>query len=111
MGHRIIVGKRFIDGGQVQINIAQALSFNLSFSYYLQIIAPLLKGQAVDFEGEQLTAKLALDIPDAESVPLLVAALGYRFYNPTLKSLRASHHLRAQATRLEGPLFLAPNNF
>jgi 5,10-methylenetetrahydromethanopterin reductase len=43
---------------------------------YLQIIAPLLQGQAVDFEGQQLTAKLALDIPDAGSVPLLVAALG-----------------------------------
>ena len=36
----------------------------------------MLKGQAVEFEGEQLTAKLALDIPDASSVPLLVAALG-----------------------------------
>ena len=43
---------------------------------YLQIIAPLLKGQAVEFEGDQLTAKLALDIPDASPVPLLVAALG-----------------------------------
>jgi 5,10-methylenetetrahydromethanopterin reductase len=43
---------------------------------YLQIIAPLLKGQPVAFEGDQLTAKLALDIPDASPVPLLVAALG-----------------------------------
>jgi F420-dependent oxidoreductase-like protein len=43
---------------------------------YLRIIAPLLQGQGADFEGEQLTAKLALDMPGTESVPLLVAALG-----------------------------------
>ena len=44
-------------------------------SEYLQIIAPLLRGEAADFEGEQLTGKLQLTIPDAP-VPLLVAALG-----------------------------------
>ena len=43
---------------------------------YLQIIAPLLRGEGVQFEGEQLTAKLALEMPGAEAVPLLVAALG-----------------------------------
>jgi 5,10-methylenetetrahydromethanopterin reductase len=43
---------------------------------YLQIIAPLLQCQGVQFEGEQLTAKLALDIPGSSPVPLLVAALG-----------------------------------
>ena len=43
---------------------------------YLQIIAPLLQCHGVQFEGEQLTARLALDIPDASPVPLLVAALG-----------------------------------
>jgi 5,10-methylenetetrahydromethanopterin reductase len=43
---------------------------------YLQIIVPLLRGEGVQFEGEQLTAKLALEMPGAEAVPLLVAALG-----------------------------------
>ncbi len=43
---------------------------------YLQILAPLLKDGKVEFEGEQLTGKLALDIPGASDVPLIVAALG-----------------------------------
>ncbi len=43
---------------------------------YLQIIAPLLKGEAADFTGEQLTGKIALDVPDVKPVPLIVAALG-----------------------------------
>lgn len=43
---------------------------------YLQIIAPLLRGEAADFEGDQLTAKLALTTGGIPSVPLLVAALG-----------------------------------
>ena len=43
---------------------------------YLQIIAPLLRGEAADFEGDQLTAKLALTTEGIPSVPLLVAALG-----------------------------------
>ena len=43
---------------------------------YLQILAPLLKGEPADFEGEQLTGKLAINTPDATPVPLIVAALG-----------------------------------
>ncbi len=43
---------------------------------YLQVIAPLLKGEAVDFSGDQYRVKLALDVPDSPPVPLLVAALG-----------------------------------
>ena len=43
---------------------------------YLQIIAPLLQDKSVQFEGEKLTAKLTLDIPNVDGVPLLVAALG-----------------------------------
>ncbi len=42
---------------------------------YLQILAPLLRGEAADFEGEQLTGKLQLEIA-GDPVPLLVAALG-----------------------------------
>ena len=43
---------------------------------YLQIIAPLLRGEDVQFEGEQLTAKLAFETPQVGAIPLLVAALG-----------------------------------
>jgi 5,10-methylenetetrahydromethanopterin reductase len=43
---------------------------------YLSILLPLVRGEAADFEGETLTAKLGLDIPDAAPVPVLVAALG-----------------------------------
>jgi 5,10-methylenetetrahydromethanopterin reductase len=43
---------------------------------YLEIIAPLLRGAAADFEGAQLTGRVTLDIPDAPKVPLIVAALG-----------------------------------
>lgn len=43
---------------------------------YLSILLPLVRGEASDFEGDTLTGKLALDIPDAAPVPVLVAALG-----------------------------------
>jgi len=43
---------------------------------YLQIIGPLLKGEAVDYSGEQYSSKVALDVPGAAEVPLIVAALG-----------------------------------
>ncbi len=43
---------------------------------YLSILMPLVNGEAVDAEGETLTGKLALDVPDAPPVPVLVAALG-----------------------------------
>lgn len=45
-------------------------------SEYLQIIAPLLRGEAVEFEGDQLTGKMKLGAPGADPVPLIVAALG-----------------------------------
>jgi len=43
---------------------------------YLRIVAPLLEGETADFEGEQLTGKLRLNVPGAAPVPLMVAALG-----------------------------------
>jgi F420-dependent oxidoreductase-like protein len=64
---------------QLVIEGMYGLSYNKPARHmeeYLQIIGPLLQGQPVQFEGEQLTAKMALDIPDASPVPLLVAALG-----------------------------------
>ncbi len=64
---------------------------------YLAILAPLLRGEAVDFAGEQLTAKLALAIPEAGEVPLLVAALG-----PTMLRL-AGTHAHGTSTWMTGP--------
>ena len=80
---QLACGNRFALGIGLSHQLVIEGMFGLSYdkparhmSEYLQIIAPLLRGEAVQFEGEQLTAKLALDIPGAEDVPLLVAALG-----------------------------------
>jgi len=43
---------------------------------YLEVIAPLLRGEAVDFSGDQYRVKVALDVPGSTPVPLVVAALG-----------------------------------
>jgi len=57
----------------------------LGFSYdkparhmreYLSVLAPLLRGEAVQFRGEQYRVAGALQVPGATRVPLLVAALG-----------------------------------
>ena len=43
---------------------------------YLHVLGPLLKGEAVDYAGEQYQVKLGLDVPGSSEVPLIVAALG-----------------------------------
>jgi F420-dependent oxidoreductase-like protein len=43
---------------------------------YLEVLAPLLRGEPVGFEGEQYKVNLGLQVPGAQRVPLLVAALG-----------------------------------
>ncbi len=43
---------------------------------YLEILMPLVDGKAVSFNGETLSANLALDVPDPQPVPVMVAALG-----------------------------------
>lgn len=43
---------------------------------YLDILMPLVNGEPASVEGETLSAQLALDIPDPEPVPVMVAALG-----------------------------------
>lgn len=64
---------------------------------YLQILAPLLNSERVDFAGEQLTARLALDVPGVTRVPLLVAALG----ESMLKL--AGTHAQGTSTWMTGP--------
>ncbi len=58
----------------------------LGFSYdkparhmreYLSVLGPLLKGETANFSGEQYkVANVKLEVPGAERVPVLVAALG-----------------------------------
>lgn len=50
---------------------------------YLEILQPLLRGEAVDVSGETLSAHLALEIPDSPPVPTLVAALGAQMLTVT----------------------------
>ncbi len=58
---------------------------------YLSALVPLCAGEAVDFEGETLTAKVGLQVPGASPVPVLVAALG-------------PHMLRLAAERTAGTI-------
>ncbi len=57
----------------------------LGFSYdkparhmkeYLAVLGPLLRGEAVAHDGDEYKVNLALQVPGAKAVPLLVAALG-----------------------------------
>jgi 5,10-methylenetetrahydromethanopterin reductase len=52
---------------------------------YLEVLSPLLKGEAVSFDGQQYSTHLALDVPGAKHIPLLIAALG-----PTMLKLAGS---------------------
>jgi len=58
----------------------------LGFSYdkparhmreYLEVLGPLLRGETVNFDGEQYRVhNLTISVPDRKPVPLLIAALG-----------------------------------
>ena len=43
---------------------------------YLEVLAPLLRGEPVRYQGEQYRVAGGLQVPEAPCVPLLVAALG-----------------------------------
>jgi 5,10-methylenetetrahydromethanopterin reductase len=80
---QLACGNRFSLGIGLSHQLVIEGMFGLSYdkparhmTEYLQIIAPLLRGEGVQFEGEQLTAKLAFETPDVGAIPLLVAALG-----------------------------------
>jgi F420-dependent oxidoreductase-like protein len=45
---------------------------------YLEVLGPLLRGEAVRFAGEEYQVDVKLDVPDAQPVPVLLAALGDR---------------------------------
>jgi len=68
---------------------------------YLEVLAPLLRGEPADFAGERYRVKASLRVPGALSVPLLVAALG-----PSM--LRIAGRLAAGTiTWMTGPKTLA----
>ena len=43
---------------------------------YMEVLGPLLRGEPARFEGKEYRVHLALDVPDAQPVPVLIAALG-----------------------------------
>ena len=44
---------------------------------YLSVLMPLVRGETATFEGEQYrVANVALDVPDAQRLPVVIAALG-----------------------------------
>lgn len=68
---------------------------------YLSALVPLLQGEAVDVEGETLTARIGLSVPGSSPVPVLVAALG-----PKMLRL-AAEHATGTVTWMTGPRTLA----
>lgn len=45
---------------------------------YMAVLGPLLRGEPANFEGEEFRVAMGVDVPDAERVPVLIAALGPR---------------------------------
>ncbi len=44
---------------------------------YLQVLMPLVRGETVSFQGDEYrVTNVAMDVPDAERLPVVVAALG-----------------------------------
>jgi len=43
---------------------------------YLEVLAPLLRGEPADWKGEEYRVQVGLQVPGAARVPVLVAALG-----------------------------------
>jgi len=43
---------------------------------YMEVLGPLLRGEKAEFAGEEYRVNLALDVPGAPPVPVLIAALG-----------------------------------
>jgi F420-dependent oxidoreductase-like protein len=64
---------------QVMIEGVLGLSYDRPARHmreYLEVLTPLLRGDAVDFRGEVYQVKAALEVPEAPPVPVVVAALG-----------------------------------
>lgn len=68
---------------------------------YLTALVPLLNGEAADIDGETLSAHIALGVPGAQPVPVVVAALG-----PKMLKL-AAERTAGTVTWMTGPRTLA----
>lgn len=68
---------------------------------YLSVLVPLLSGEAADFQGETLSAKVDLSVPGSSPVPVLVAALG-----PKMLEL-AAERTSGTVTWMTGPRTLS----
>jgi len=64
---------------------------------YLQVLAPALRGEQIDHQGEQYGAHARIQVPEAPSTPLLVAALGERMLE------LAGTHADGTITWMTGP--------
>jgi len=45
---------------------------------YMAVLGPLLRGEPAKFEGEEYRVEMTVDVPDAQPVPVIIAALGER---------------------------------
>lgn len=76
-GRRLVLGIGL--SHQVVIEGMFGMSFDKPVRHmreYLEILMPIVRGDSVSFTGETLTFNGAVQIPDAEPYPVLVAALG-----------------------------------
>jgi F420-dependent oxidoreductase-like protein len=80
-----VCGGRFTLG--IGLSHRPIIEYMLGLSYerparhmreYVAALAPLLRGEAVHFEGDVYRVNVALDVAGASPVPLLIAALGSR---------------------------------
>lgn len=76
-------GGRFALGVGLSHKVTIETTYGLDFSKpakhmreYLSVLMPLLRGEAVEFHGDEFNVEANLMIPDAEAPPVLVAALG-----------------------------------
>jgi 5,10-methylenetetrahydromethanopterin reductase len=76
-------GGRFILGIGLSHQIVIEGMFGLDFSKpvrhmreYLEVLGPLLRGEAVSYRGEEYTINAQITVPDAEAPQVVVAALG-----------------------------------
>jgi len=45
---------------------------------YMAVLGPLLRGEPAKFQGQEYRVEMAVEVPDAQPVPVLLAALGER---------------------------------
>jgi 5,10-methylenetetrahydromethanopterin reductase len=84
-------GNRFVLGIGPSHKVITEDMLGLSFAQparhtreYLQVLMPLLRGEVANFEGEEYRVRgLQLDVPGAQQVPVVVAALGPRMLRLT----------------------------